>query len=340
MKTRGQQQRAKLRAFLDSTKPKYEPPFWQGWSEHDKLNYIFEQYGEQFRFYNSMVTFSTDDKLFVIVQNHEDLSAIHAAYNYTFHRKDWERWVNVYRRVHATGWDKDHPFSSLRLGREYTNTFDGRPPFLVPHGIVELDKVCDWGFADEYDTCSNCGRSMRTAPDCYGWQPDFFDFKDGDRLCRDCIREHAVEEYIEEHINRNKLLNEWIVNPEDHDWTKLDLDYENGMHPGQNDDPRKIIKVLKAEGIDVLFTGSVGQFDVDFSPWVRTQLLEEGEGWCRTITSEAMHILENTSVKLPYDPGTEMAKALKGEPSQYYKREKVVPGLCDQHFEIKPTEAA
>ena len=141
-------------------------------------------------------------------------------------------------------------------------------------------------------------------------------------------------------MNRNRLVNTWVVNPEDHDWVKLDVDYENGMHSGQNDDPRKIIKVLKAAGIDVLFTGSVGQFDVNFSPWVRSQVLEEGEGWCRTIASEAMHVLANTSVKLPYDPATEMAKALKGEPSQYYSRTQVVPGLCKEHYEIRPTEAA
>ena len=53
-----------------------------------------------------------------------------------------------------------------------------------------------------------------------------------------------------------------------------------------------------------------------------------------------MHILANTSVKLPYDPGTEMSKVLQGKPSKYYESVKVVPGLCDEHFEIKPTEAA
>ena len=261
------------------------------------------------------VVFTTmDGKPFLIIGSWSTIGAIHEKVNDEFASKTtWGYWKPFYRgnyqdmrlgnlamncpnpKEHRRDWTYQFEYHKWRCSVCRTEfEFEGGkspirydlpagvrvdPLYQVPDGLIDLEDFTEWGFSDEYDTCSNCGKAVRTSPDSYGWQPDFFNFRDGDMLCRDCIREHAAEEYIEEHINRNKLLNTWIVNPEDHDWTKLDLDYENGLHPGQNDDPRKIIQVLKAEGIDVLFTGSVGQFDVNFSPWVRIQVLEEGHGW-------------------------------------------------------------
>ena len=59
-----------------------------------------------------------------------------------------------------------------------------------------LDAYCDWGFDDEYASCSRCDRLIRTAPDSYSWKADFYvDYEAGEIICGDCARQ-APEEYI------------------------------------------------------------------------------------------------------------------------------------------------
>jgi hypothetical protein len=149
---------------------------------------------------------------------------------------------------------------------------------------------------------------VRTSPDSHSWQADFFDF-DGDRICGECIRtdEDTESDYIEAHRNRNALVNLYIADPGNHGYAQVpDLEYENGLHPGQNDNPGRIVEVLNKNHIDCLFTGDVGQFDVNWVAWVPAESLED-----------ATRILSGANVKLPYDPGTEMAKALRDEHSDY-----------------------
>ncbi len=170
----------------------------------------------------------------------------------------------------------------------------------------ETDIDYEWGFHDEYCTCSECYSAIRTSPDSYGWEPDFH-LTDGAIYCKDCV---DSDEYIEDHINRNKLLNTDLADPCDYDYDMLeDLRFENGLHYGQKSDPSAIIKLLNAHKIDCLFTGYTGQFDVTFYTWVKSENMEL-----------AQHILENGNTDLPYDPGREMAKVLRGEHSDHINR--------------------
>mgnify|MGYP001561251471 CR=1 FL=1 len=67
--------------------------------------------------------------------------------------------------------------------------------------LEKLGYACEW--SDEWTTCSDCQRALRTSPDGYDWRP-YFEFFESDRnwsdpyhvsesgdLCLDCLQEWA-----------------------------------------------------------------------------------------------------------------------------------------------------
>lgn len=297
-------------------------------------------------------------KPFVIVSNWEALSVINDKLNAALAPEAWKGWRIVYIAVDKdAGGRTGGPFADMRLSGSTSDTpcapTEGPSPYLVPEGLFAIDSFATTGFDDEHDVCSGCNTVVRTSPDSYGWQPRFHRHSDGDVSCAKCL---DAPDYLDAHTNKNRMLNDGLVNPADHGWTKVDVDFENGLHPGQNDDPRAIMKTLQDIGLDVLFTGERGQFDTRFAPWVRwdeamgngtapesCSLCDENgtnetfewdtddKGWVcdscggTTMTETrdpavaAKEALEKGTTKLPYDPGTETAKALRGEHSDYVK---------------------
>lgn len=175
-----------------------------------------------------------------------------------------------------------------------------------------LRKWDGWGFDDEYDMCDHedCENVIRFSPDSYSWQPDYWDSEIFGRICSECLEKHNYyEDYLAEHTNRNSLVNTWLVNPASYGWAVVDLDFSHGYYGGQRDNPKSIIRALNAHGIDLLFSGSVGQFDVEWVVWVHDDDVER-----------ATDILLGSDTKLPYDPAVELSKSLRGEHSDYYTR--------------------
>jgi hypothetical protein len=127
----------------------------------------------------------------------------------------------------------------------------------------------DVEWEDEYARCSQCRNAIRISPNSYSWKALFITFDDGDFFCSDCIKEDLdrYEEHLLNHSNRADTL--------DIDWSKRGFtqfnkeSYENGWHPGQNDDPNVIVKMLPVDH-DFLFTVPfVGQFDIYFDCWIK-----------------------------------------------------------------------
>lgn len=119
---------------------------------------------------------------------------------------------------------------------------------------------------DEWSTCEECGKAVRTSPDSYGWQPSYFIMNDCELFCKDCV---PMDEYLESLEDKpTRALNDH-VNPADYGYVKLEGDFENGFHPGQNANPREIYKRLHDAGHKRLLFNidSVGQFDMYFSIW-------------------------------------------------------------------------
>lgn len=286
---------------------------------------------------NCTIARSPDDKhgIFLIFEGWKDVSTFNYYYNLYFRTQAFIEWYPRYKRAfeHFNAGREpylqrqtDKMFEDMRLG---TDKNSGQPymwfplddaassPYQLPDGLCDLSDVVEYGFSDEWSTCDRCNALIRTAPDCYGWQPDYAEFEWGERVCKDCLSkdDDMQRDYIEQHRNARRLLNRDLVDIAEtkFGWDMVDVDYENGWYPGQNDDPRIVLKLLNAADIDCIFTGSVGQFDVNFNVWVPTDRLDEAES-----------ILKCTPAKLPYDPGTEMGKALRGESSVYQRVEQTI----------------
>lgn len=123
-------------------------------------------------------------------------------------------------------------------------------------------------WSDEWITCDDCYKIVRTSPDSYGWKQSAW-IDEGDVFCEQCIKDGHVEEYldaIENHPTRAITLD---IDPADYGYELVQADLESGFHSGQNDDPKKIYQSLKAKGHEhILFKlDSSGQFDINFSVW-------------------------------------------------------------------------
>lgn len=139
-----------------------------------------------------------------------------------------------------------------------------------------LEKVgADIQWEDEWTTCSQCGRAVRTQQDSYGWKRSFVE-GDGELACLRCVEEDP-EPYLEEFEGKsNRAWTLDSIDPAEHGYVLIEDGFENGWHPGQNDNPQEIADKLRAQGIErfLFVVDSVGQFDLGFSVWRK---VEEGE---------------------------------------------------------------
>lgn len=142
---------------------------------------------------------------------------------------------------------------------------------------VEREFDVELVYSDEYTTCDDCYAVIRTSPDSYGWQPDFY-VGDGYIVCNKCFTENEdyQEKYLEERINNPKTANSLLSTEqlEELGFVKINEDsYESGMHNGQNDNPEEIYEEIHHLYYDILFSiDSVGQFEIDFSVWGRKEV--------------------------------------------------------------------
>ncbi len=162
----------------------------------------------------------------------------------------------------------------------YTNPTRGILFANWNHLPRELSDVLErYGYAiewsDEWATCDDCSNAVRISADSYGWRRAYYMLDDCSIVCHECARKDldSFEEYL--------LNNANVADTFDIDWSARGFvkhnarHYENGWHPGQNDDPREIVKHL-ASDLEWLFAiPSVGQFDVSFDLWVRPIESEE-----------------------------------------------------------------
>jgi hypothetical protein len=145
--------------------------------------------------------------------------------------------------------------------------------------LGEIDGVeTEW--LDEWYSCSDCGRAVRTEPNSYSWRPYYAWVHECEIVCADCLMKD-VEGSITagDWINNSSNALTWIdgYGLERHtDFVKWEpgneQDYENGWHPGQDDDPRKILESIldrHPEAEVVFLIDANGQFDTHFSAWVR-----------------------------------------------------------------------
>lgn len=99
---------------------------------------------------------------------------------------------------------------------------------------------------DEWSTCGECGKAVRTNADSYHWTPYFRILNECELVCLDCLNPADYLESIEDNAN-TACPPEW--NPEDYGYSKYNGDFETGWHPGQDDKPKDILKKMHELGL-------------------------------------------------------------------------------------------
>lgn len=221
----------------------------------------------------------------------------------------------------------------LRLGRADLFPYDDQAYFHVPDSVQPYESIMeeligDYGFADEYSTCDECGKIIHTGPDSYSWSPDYVILNECELIHVDCVDTESV---LEEYKNKNKALPDVIQSRAIESGLLVELsdyEYSNGLHSGMNDDPSIIIKTFNRAGIDLWFNVNPSQFYVDFTVLVHPDNKDR-----------AGEILSHLDVYQGYDTASEMEKALKGQHSDYITVKKYT--LTPEQFinGIRPDES-
>ncbi len=85
---------------------------------------------------------------------------------------------------------------NIRYAREYAEPGYTQPkkgiffanwnhlPAKLGDILERMGFECEW--SDEWTTCEDCNRAVRTQPDSHGWTPAYA-YVDGAELCRSCI---------------------------------------------------------------------------------------------------------------------------------------------------------
>jgi hypothetical protein len=115
------------------------------------------------------------------------------------------------------------------------------------------------------------GRVHNTKPTCWHWTPTFI-VGDGWIMAQDEV-EDDLESYADLLVNNDDCADQWDV-----DFGKLGFrkvgDYESGFYPGQTDTPENARKALESKHgpLDIIWCiDSTGQFDMNFSAWIKPE---------------------------------------------------------------------
>ena len=129
----------------------------------------------------------------------------------------------------------------------------------------------DCVYYDEWTTCNDCGKAIRTNPDSYLWTASYHNF-DGEISCIECILKDPLS-YLNNIEGKYNFVNTIkTLDPSKYGYEKINQkDYSNDFY-GNSDSPLKLSKELEGKGIyRYLFSiTGVGQFNINFSLYVHT----------------------------------------------------------------------
>jgi hypothetical protein len=94
-----------------------------------------------------------------------------------------------------------------------TDTTPGRVGELLKMLGVELE------WEDEWTDCQECGKLVRTQPDCHDWTPSYI-ADDGSLVCHQCIRQDPSD-YLESLADNGGLITVDCLDPKEHGYKAL-----------------------------------------------------------------------------------------------------------------------
>lgn len=204
---------------------------------------------------------------------------------------------------------------------------------LLALGIDEDSNDYHWGYSDEFTSCDVCGTIIRTSPTHACWKPDFWRNEyEGEILCLKCTKESA-DDYLEWYKKEalEGVAHICLLDPEEYGFTKVIDDLEYGYHPGQNDDPRKLITWANENDFDIAFDVRQNPFTATFDVWLRGELCYKmdastnTDGWGRItinveqirkllLVSDSRYSHLRSQFREWPTPEEQMKAALKGAP--------------------------
>lgn len=169
--------------------------------------------------------------------------------------------------------------------------YENKPLICADWNPPKMERIYNWiekyyegrfdlGWNDEWMSCNECGRAIRSIHNHYGWEPSYLSSDYDEVLCIECVKnmdEEALKGYIN---NSNKVLPSWTIEIaedagfkcfEDKNYCQI---YETGLYSHQTDDPKEVEKFLQKNlpEHDYLFAiNSTGQFDIHWSIFIRKQ---------------------------------------------------------------------
>jgi hypothetical protein len=164
--------------------------------------------------------------------------------------------------VWVTGNWNDKSFDSPTLAE--------RVPSRLFDALERLGVECEW--LDEWVQCENCYRLFRTQGDSYSWKMSGAYFGDG-YSCTDCMLSYG-DDALEDYVNDASRAVTWCgaAHLESLGWARYNGDFENGWHPGQDDDPERITRAIQGsqDDVDIIFLiDHTEQFSIGFSAYTR-----------------------------------------------------------------------
>ena len=173
--------------------------------------------------------------------------------------------------------------------------------------LEEMGIKLEW--SDEWTECCECGKLCRTTGDSYGWKRCYWADENSDgAVCVHCIKANKImaKSYLESfegECNKAVMLD---LDPAKYGYKKVNGDFENGWHDGQDDNPKAIGAALRKLGIEkfIFNISSVGQFDIAFEVYVHKSQIKK--------FNDAKFHAEN--LKQFPSPAENMKKALQSVP--------------------------
>jgi hypothetical protein len=204
----------------------------------------------------------------------------------------------------------------------------------IPKRVGDLlEKVgieIEW--SDEWTSCDECQKLVRTQPDSYCWTRSYVDWPDG-LTCEECTDEGEYLESLEGDHNKAVTLD---VDFEDHGYRAIEEDgdgviarFANGLYGGQCASPEKVAESLEEQDITryVFHICDVGQFDMHFAVYIHEEAIEP-EHMRRDHLGEYLNPLEDVDtdgvdpaemMKSAIQDATSKMDALSGEGVKYAK---------------------
>jgi hypothetical protein len=169
--------------------------------------------------------------------------------------------------IENLGWAPDYAEPGYTAGKRGVLTANWNYfPSRIDKTLEQAGFSIEW--SDEWATCEDCGKLVRTTGDCWGWQPAYVMQGECTLVCLDCVDWGEYLESIEDNPQSACMR---ACNPAQHGYALISkpAEFENGFHPGQNDNPKEILEQLHKDGKRgiVFRISETGQFDISFETW-------------------------------------------------------------------------